>query len=80
MEVAANVRIIPAKQQVADGKQQNRRLNVAAYCRVSTDQEEQQNSYQVQIEYYTNYILQQELVLQIPSMMSFQGYITKKKN
>ena len=57
METAPNVRIIPAKKQAVDGKQQCRRLNVAAYCRVSTEQEEQQNSYQVQIEYYTNYIL-----------------------
>lgn len=56
MEAAANVRIIPAKKQMVDGKLQNRRINVAAYCRVSTEQEEQQNSYQVQIEYYTNYI------------------------
>ena len=56
METAANVRIIPAKQQVVDGKPQFKRLNVAAYCRVSTEQEEQQNSYENQIEYYTNYI------------------------
>ena len=56
MEAAANVKIIPAKQQVIDGKPRFKRLNVAAYCRVSTEQEEQQNSYQVQIEYYTNYI------------------------
>jgi DNA invertase Pin-like site-specific DNA recombinase len=56
MEAAANVRIIPSKQQVVDGKLQYRRLNVAAYCRVSTEQEEQQNSYENQIEYYTNYI------------------------
>ena len=56
METVANVRIIPAKQQVVDGKPQFKRLNVAAYCRVSTEQEEQQNSYENQIEYYTNYI------------------------
>ena len=56
METAPNVRIIPPKLQ-EDGSTTNRkRMNVAAYCRVSTDQEEQQNSYQVQIEYYTNYI------------------------
>lgn len=56
METAPNVRIIPPKLQ-EDGSTINRkRMNVAAYCRVSTDQEEQQNSYQVQIEYYTNYI------------------------
>ena len=31
-------------------------MRVAAYCRVSTEQEEQQNSYQVQIAYYTDLI------------------------
>ena len=35
-------------------KQKKRR--VAAYARVSTDHEEQQNSYDAQIKYYTNYI------------------------
>lgn len=29
---------------------------VAAYARVSTEQEEQQTSYEAQIDYYTNYI------------------------
>jgi site-specific DNA recombinase len=29
---------------------------VAAYCRVSTDSEEQASSYDIQIEHYTNYI------------------------
>lgn len=33
-----------------------KQLRVAAYCRVSTEQEEQQNSYQVQIAYYTDLI------------------------
>lgn len=56
VSVAANVRIIPAKPQAVDTNNQCKRLNVAAYCRVSTEQEEQQNSYQVQIEYYTSYI------------------------
>lgn len=31
-------------------------IRCAAYCRVSTEQEEQQNSYQVQIAYYTDLI------------------------
>lgn len=31
-------------------------MKVAAYCRVSTDEEEQKNSYQAQIEYYTDKI------------------------
>src|SRR5659263_637808 len=33
-----------------------RQLRVAAYCRVSTDKEEQQSSYQAQIDYYTDKI------------------------
>ena len=33
-----------------------KRRKVAAYARVSTDMEEQQTSYSVQIDYYTNYI------------------------
>ena len=56
MNTAANVKVIPAKPQTVDGKHQYHQLRVAAYCRVSTDQEQQANSYQVQIEYYTDYI------------------------
>lgn len=37
-------------------KDKYHQLRVAAYCRVSTEQEEQQNSYQVQIAYYTDLI------------------------
>lgn len=33
-----------------------RTLNVAAYCRVSTDDEDQLNSYEAQVAYYTEYI------------------------
>lgn len=33
---------------------------VAAYARVSTEQEEQQTSYEAQIDYYTNYIKKRE--------------------
>lgn len=32
------------------------KLRVAAYCRVSTDEEEQASSYEVQIEHYTSFI------------------------
>lgn len=37
-------------------KNPNRQLRVAAYCRVSTSLEAQQNSYQVQKDYYTEMI------------------------
>ncbi|MCM1509014.1 MAG: recombinase family protein [Ruminococcus flavefaciens] len=55
---APNVRIIPAKSPNNEPQNQYRQLRVAAYCRVSTELEEQQNSYQVQIEYYMNLIHQ----------------------
>ena len=46
MNTAPNVRIIPAKTQTAENRDKYHQLRVAAYCRVSTEQEEQQNSYQ----------------------------------
>ncbi len=46
--------IIPAKSQ--EEIKQTKRLRVAAYCRVSTDEKEQINSYKAQIEYYTEKI------------------------
>ena len=56
MFTAPNVTIIPAKVQTAESRSKYHQLRVAAYCRVSTAQEEQQNSYQVQIAYYTDLI------------------------
>lgn len=46
--------VIPAKSQ--EEIKQSKRLRVAAYCRVSTDEDEQINSYKAQIEYYTDKI------------------------
>ena len=56
MSTAPNVTVIPAKVQTAENRDKYHQLRVAAYCRVSTEQEEQQNSYQVQIAYYTDLI------------------------
>ena len=56
MTTAANVRVIPARPQTAEHQSQHHQIRVAAYCRVSTEMEEQQNSYQVQIDYYTDLI------------------------
>ena len=55
------VKIIPKSEtrEVLKNKSQvesKNKLNVAAYCRVSTENEEQQTSYQGQVEYYTEYI------------------------
>ena len=47
--------VIPAKSREETG-QSERRLKVAAYCRVSTDDKEQKTSYEAQIQYYTNKI------------------------
>ena len=47
--------VIPAKSREETGQAQ-RLLRVAAYCRVSTDQEEQESSYEAQISYYTEKI------------------------
>lgn len=50
------VEIIPATVQKTLKVAERKNLRVAAYCRVSTDHEEQQTSYKTQIEYYTKYI------------------------
>ena len=54
-----NVMIIPAKRQVGNTSQRQEdkpKLRVAAYCRVSTDSDEQASSYETQVEHYTEYI------------------------
>lgn len=47
MNTAPNVKIIPAKQITPENRHLYHQLRVAAYCRVSTELEEQQNSYEV---------------------------------
>ena len=56
MTTAANVTLIPAKKEIPTGSGSGVITKVAAYCRVSTEQENQQNSYATQISYYTDYI------------------------
>ena len=56
MSTAPNVTVIPAKVQTAENRDKYHQLRVAAYCRVSTEQEEQQNSFAVQVAYYTDLI------------------------
>ena len=54
----ATVTMIPAKTKVgARAKSEEApKLRVAAYCRVSTETDEQATSYEAQIEHYTDYI------------------------
>ena len=47
---------IPANPLLGDLRKRKRKLRVAAYCRVSTEEEEQQNSFEVQVSYYTEKI------------------------
>jgi site-specific DNA recombinase len=56
--MAKSVAYIPSRLKEIKDKKMHRQLRVAAYCRVSTDQEEQQSSYQAQIDYYTDKIAQ----------------------
>ena len=53
-----NVMVIPARRQVGNNikKAEKPKLRVAAYCRVSTDSDEQATSYEAQIEHYTEFI------------------------
>ena len=55
-QTVPNVKIIPAVVKPIEKTNKYKQLRVAAYCRVSTEQEEQQNSYNVQIAYYTDLI------------------------
>ncbi|XJZ27715.1 recombinase family protein [Bacillota bacterium Lsc_1132] len=58
MAMTRNVTVIPARTRIGNNiKTETRpKLRVAAYCRVSTDSDEQATSYEVQVEHYTNYI------------------------
>ena len=51
---------IPANPLLGDLRKRKRKLRVAAYCRVSTEEEEQQNSFEVQVNYYTEKITRHE--------------------
>ena len=56
--MAQNVRVIPAtmSRMTSAPIASSAKRKVAGYARVSTDLEEQQTSYEAQVDYYTNYI------------------------
>ena len=54
--VQKKVDFIPANVLLNTPNTRKKKLRVAAYCRVSTEQEEQQSSYAAQIDYYTDKI------------------------
>lgn len=55
-DLQRTVTVIPAKPQM-NQQAVRRQLRVAAYCRVSTEEEEQQSSYEAQCTYYTDKIM-----------------------
>ncbi len=59
----ARVTVIPAKKDIPVNVlsgEERKRLRVAAYARVSTNNEEQLTSYEAQVDYYTRYIQSKE--------------------
>ena len=57
IHTAPAVTLIPAKNNPAFAVESHTAVTrVAAYCRVSTEEENQQNSYATQVKYYTDYI------------------------
>ena len=57
MDANRSVTLIPARKLSRKTKDEEKpKLRVAAYCRVSTDSDEQAASYEAQIDHYTTYI------------------------
>ena len=58
MEQKMTITLLPArkKAELPKSDEENPKLRVAAYCRVSTDSDEQETSYEAQISHYTSYI------------------------
>lgn len=54
------VEVIPARKLLSREEETKPKIRVAAYCRVSTDEEEQESSFELQVEHYTKYITAHE--------------------
>ena len=50
-----DVQVIPAKSETIP-ESEKKRLRVCAYCRVSTEEESQEGSYELQVQHYTQMI------------------------
>ena len=57
-----SITVIPAKSrtETKQNSQRVKKLRMAAYCRVSTEQDDQLHSFAAQVEYYTKYINEHE--------------------
>ena len=58
MNVSKNITVLPARKNATgqNKDEEKPKFRVAAYCRVSTDSDEQATSYETQIEHYTSHI------------------------
>lgn len=81
MEETLRVIIIPANPELAQAEPVKRQLRVAAYCRVSTEEEEQASSYEAQCRYYTDKIMsnQEWTMAGIFADEGISGTSTKKR-
>lgn len=81
MEETPRVIVIPAKPELAQAEPVKRQLRVAAYCRVSTEEEEQASSYEAQCRYYTDKIMsnQEWTMAGIFADEGISGTSTKKR-
>lgn len=88
--VQKRVDIIPANILLTKPNARKRKLRVAAYCRVSTEQEEQQSSYAAQIAYYTDKISKNkdwelagifaEIIVPYMIRLRFRDFVKECKN
>ena len=70
-ETAKKISMIPAKVQYdRNVKLSEKKMKVAAYCRVSTELEEQDSSYEAQVEYYTSKISENDWKLRFSANCS----------
>lgn len=81
IEEKPRVIVIPAKPELSQTEPVKRQLRVAAYCRVSTEEEEQASSYEAQCQYYTDKIMsnQEWTMAGIFADEGISGTSTKKR-
>lgn len=85
LQLPMNAGLIPAQGKNLRGKKNqsgSKKIRVAAYCRVSTDREEQLNSFENQVDYYTKYINEnpEYEMVDIYSDEGISGTNTKKRD
>lgn len=92
MAQTKNITVIPARRRVGNTAKENEipKLRVAAYCRVSTDSDEQATSYEAQVEHYTDYIRKNpewefagifaEIIVPYMIRLRFRDFVKECKN